>query len=339
MASSGDIVKIHAQGVGNAVLYCSDLSDLTGESATLIGSGNPFTFNTSSVDTATTFCYITNNVGSTSKGQLYISPRLVAPAPPIISTLSCPNCSSGYYSNTGDSACTTCGYGYYSAAVSSVCTVCPVGTMCNSVTTPAPVSCGLGNYQGATGQSFCSTCPQNQYCSSPTTSVPLNCPANTVSSAGSSSLLQCRCVQGYVCTYTKRITAVVTLNTTLSRFNADIGGVRSAFINAVASAAGVPASQVTINTVKSTGSRRRLLGLEHQVEPASGSEHSMIEVHAVVEGAERLHDLAGHLAKHSVLLHQGHSWEGDHRLHSQKVPELATLRRPLLGDVGSVLPK
>ena len=103
---------------------------------------------------------------------------------------------------------------------------------------PAPVSCGQGNYQGSTGQSFCLTYPATQYCSSATTQTPASCPAHTFSANGSHLLLQCEFVLGYNCAFKKQITAVVTLNTMLYNFNNNLNGVQTAFIQAVAAAAG-----------------------------------------------------------------------------------------------------
>jgi hypothetical protein len=143
----------------------------------------------------------------------------------------------------------------------------------------------------------------NYYCKDSKSSAA--CPQHTTSAAGSSSLLHCQCVSGFRCAYTKKITAVVTLNTTLSNFQSDVGGVRTAFIAAVASAAGVTQSQVTINGVVQKAGGRRLLSVSPY----------LIDVRATVHGAERLRGLANHLARHSVHLHQSHTWEEDHSVH------------------------
>jgi hypothetical protein len=200
--------------------------------------------------------------------------------------------------------------------VSPSCTICPLGTKCNITTTPEPIPCGLGAYQGSTGATFCSTCPLGQYCPSTTTSIPSTCPQHTTSVAGSASLLHCTCVEGFFCSYTKRITAVVTLNTTLMNFESDVGGVRTAFIAAVASAAGVVPSKVAINGVAQKATGRRLL---------SASPY-LIDVRTTIHGAERLQNLAGHLARHSIHLHQAHRWETDHRV--QPTRTLSVRRRP-----------
>jgi hypothetical protein len=240
--------------------------------------------------------------GVAGKGYFFFYPRQAVASSSGVSVLTCPNCSAGYRSSPGDLACTECGLGYYSPAVSPSCTICPLGTKCNITTTPQPIPCGLGAYQGSTGASICSTCPVGQYCPSATTSVPSSCPQHTTSVSGSSSLLHCTCVNGFFCSYTKKITAVVTLNTTLSNFNSDFGGVRTAFIAAVASAAGVVQSKVTINGVAQKTGGRRLLSVSPY----------LIDVRATVHGADRLRDLASHLARHSVHLHHSHTWAEDH---------------------------
>ena len=85
---------------------------------------------------------------------------------------------------------------------------------------------------------------------------------HTTSGDASYSRLNCRCTPGYSCTYYKQIQAIVTLNATLSEFNNDVGGVKTAFLAAMAAAANVTADHVVINGVVShvlnplTGNRR-----------------------------------------------------------------------------------
>ena len=314
LVALGDtVVFTQSSGLTNIYIDSEPNSDSAGTISNREATGVfPFTWSTSSASVSSQYIVSTDN--GAMLFYIIIVPRPTSTASPY---LTCPNCSTGTYSLAGNTACTNCGYGNYSAAVSSSCTTCPVGTMCNSITTPTPVNCGLGNYQGSTGQSSCMTCPQNQYCASPTTSTPITCPTHTSSVAGSSSLLQCRCTQGFVCTYTKRITAVITLNSTLYNFNNDVGGVKTALINAVATAAGVTASKVTINSAAQKTGNRRLLEL-------SGS-HSFIDVHTVIEGAERLRGLDLHLAKHSATLHKDHSWQEAHTLSARPArPMLAS---------------
>jgi hypothetical protein len=84
-----------------------------------------------------------------------------------------------------------------------------------------------------------------------------------------------------------------------------VGGIRTAFINAVAGAAGVSPAKVTINSVVAKGMGRRLL-----------SHDNFIDVFTSVQGAEQLRKLSFHLAKHSATLHLGHSWQEAHTVTS-----------------------
>ena len=251
----------------------------------------------------------------------------------------CTECGLGYYSPPVSSACTICpvgtkcnstttpdaipcGAGNFQPDIGQIfCNVCVLGKYCPLSATANPTDCVAGTYNPLPGGASeaaclacaigkfsdvvgsnrdCPLCPANFYCKNPTSSAP--CPEHTTSAAGSSSLLHCQCVSGFRCAYTKKITAVVTLNTTLSNFESDTGGVRTAFKSAVAAAAGVTPDQVTINNVApKTG--RRLLGAA-----------ALIEVRASVHGAERLHRLDAHLGRHSATLHQGHVWDEAHSL-------------------------
>jgi hypothetical protein len=158
----------------------------------------------------------------------------------------------------------------------------------------------------------CPLCQVNSYCPNSTTIK--TCPENTVSNDGSSSLLDCRCAPGFSCTYTKQITAVVTLNASATSFNSDEGGVKTAFIAAVAAAAGVPVTSVHIGAVAAT-SGRRLLSLDPDT----------IRVHMTVSGATSLRNLGMHLARHDPLLHLGHSWQEAHT-----VTRTSAVRRPMI---------
>jgi hypothetical protein len=94
---------------------------------------------------------------------------------------------------------------------------------------------------------------------------------HTTSAAGSYSRLNCRCTPGYSCTYYKRIQAIITLNSTAYDFNNNVGGVRTAFIAAMAAAANVSTQYVSINGVvartAALGSRR-LLSVASRLQPA-----------------------------------------------------------------------
>jgi len=130
--------------------------------------------------------------------------------------------------------------------------------------------CPPGSYVGASTTvglkevPQCGDCTAGSYCPTPT--MKSGCPEGTSSAARSSSQLQCVCREGYVCSYTKLINAVIHLKMTLSQFNEP--GVQSAFKNAVAQASRTSASNV--NIIKffelplpagGGGGARRLLGL------------------------------------------------------------------------------
>lgn len=152
----------------------------------------------------------------------------------------------------------------------------------------------------------CPLCEANFYCRTSTSKDV--CPLHTTSSAGSYSRVNCLCDPGYQCTYYKQIQAIVTLNATLWEFQNDIGGVRTAFIAAMASAAGVHSSQVTINEVMTKSRRRNLLALASDGKDV-GKERETIQVHASVLGAVHLRDLDKHLERHNPSLHISHRWE------------------------------
>lgn len=227
----------------------------------------------------------------------------------------CSACITGNYCPLGSVNPTNCSAGKYrsttSGAAATDCYDCVLAQYCPLATT-TPIDCPNATYRntvGAAAVTDCFTCTANNYCPQKTTN-PFPCPANTVSPAGSNTILQCRCVQGYTCTYTKTITATVTLNTTYSAFDQDVGGVRTAFQQAVANAAGVPFNRVSILgfATRSTN-RRRMLSI------FSGPEtDSAIVVHAKIHGGERLHELESHLKKHSESLHIAHEWKENHGL-------------------------
>jgi hypothetical protein len=150
---------------------------------------------------------------------------------------------------------------------------------------------------------------------------------HTTSLAGAYSRINCKCDPGYQCLYYKQIQAVVTLNVTLAEFNANTNNVKNNFLSAMAAAAKVSVSHVTINGVVSRSRRRNLLsvttkeGLEAH-KNAKATEHG-IEVHATVMGAVRLHDLEKQLAAHhnnDSTLHMGHVWAESHKIDANAAP-------------------
>jgi hypothetical protein len=70
------------------------------------------------------------------------------------------------------------------------------------------------------------------------------CPTGTTSLAGTSSELQCTCILGYLCSYTKVINAVVRLQMTLDQFNQP--GVQAAFKIALAAASNANVDNIEI---------------------------------------------------------------------------------------------
>jgi hypothetical protein len=145
------------------------------------------------------------------------------------------------------------------------------------------------------------------------------CPANTQSQPGATSQLGCRCITGYACSYTKRISATVRLNASAADFNDDVGGIRTAFINAVAAAAGVPASQVTIGSVTQRGSRRLLSSDEEDLivdysatPPPDAAGDATTEVHILVEGSQDLRSI-----HHSLALST--AWQPFHAVRARRV--------------------
>ena len=191
-------------------------------------------------------------------------------------------------------------------------TACPAGTHLDSPgggRAEDCLACQPGTHSPEPGRSApCPVCAADAYC--PSYAQQTACPAHTVSHPGSASILQCRCGGGHVCAYRKEIHAVVTLLTTVDAFAADEGGVQTGFLAAVAAAAGVSAGQVTLHGVAAPASRR-LLGL------------GGVDVHAVVSGAVRLHDLPGHLARRLPGLHVTHTVQHAHGV--QAHPLLAHL--------------
>ena len=231
-------------------------------------------------------------------------------------------CPAGSFRGTPGAAaigdCATCTTGHFCGLATVTPAECIAGTHRDTTGASSASDCLLcdtGTYSLDLGRdSMCPACVPNSYCSNPTTTRP--CPTHTSSIQGSSSLLNCRCDQGYKCAYSKKITAVVTLNTTVSSFSNDVGGVRTSFVNAVATAAGVAASQVSIaGVVSKKGAGRRLLSDEAWDE--------LIDVHTDIEGAERLHQLDQHLNQ----LHVQHRWEERHSLISTPL-----MRRPILAS-------
>ena len=237
----------------------------------------------------------------------------------VVGGTNCVPCTAGNYCPAGATAPVPCPRGSYSTSTSAAsaldCTFAPAGSYVPSAGSTAATQCSAGSYTAVTGASGCQVCPAGTY--DPTTvgrtSVcglcPVNyyctgggltettCPAHTVSSAGASTVLSCSCVSGYSCAYSKRITATVVVNSTVTNFNADANGIKTKLIAAVAAAAGVPVGSVSINSVNPhTGGRRRR-GLLQSVITMARVDLRIDGVHPLVRGA----DLAPALARRGLL--------------------------------------
>ena len=239
----------------------------------------------------------------------------------------CSTCPQGQFCLEGAANATDCGAGKYQALIGqSACNPCTAGRFCPSATTITPTNCAAGSFRALTSgatQADCAVCTlgtfdatttarttdcplclAGMYCAAPTSTDA--CPVHTDSAAGSASQLGCRCLPGYVCTYTKRISATVTLNSTsVADFNANVLNVQTNFRQSIAAAAGVDVSKVTIISVKAHGSTaRRRLFADH---------HGMIDVVTKVDGAVHLKNLASHIRRDLLV---DHTWTGAHRVHA-----------------------
>jgi hypothetical protein len=217
-------------------------------------------------------------------------------------------------------------------ASSSACSLCPLGHFNN--VTGACVACSAGSFasiEGATKCFECKTCAldiaiasqpcaassandtvvctcKSNYYGPGTTCSP--CPANTISEAGNtSSLLNCRCVAGFVCTYTKRIEATVHIsNMTLADFTANY---QDAFLAAIARAAGVDVSKVTLVIAKSG---RRLLSRW----PGASMAPQELTIKFYVHGATTLNPTLPALRRTLGFVFEI-EWQHDHILHVERL--------------------
>ena len=137
---------------------------------------------------------------------------------------------------------------------------CPAGFYCPQYATD-PIPCPLGTYYPyPKTTSVCTAlCPLNYYCVDAKTYA--KCPDNTGSQQGSSSKLDCKCKQGFTCTYTKQVNINVVLQVPPSFWLSD-ASIRQQFVQAVAQAAGVPVENVILENVLPHLGKRMLLGVE-----------------------------------------------------------------------------
>jgi hypothetical protein len=248
---------------------------------------------------------------------------------------------------TESAQCVSCPSGGYCPARSAAPTLCAAGFHRDSPRATHLGNCLLclpGTYAIGVGRdSNCPACPANHYCRIPT--LREACPTHTQSPLGSFSILSCVCTPGFACTYYKRVRAISVLNATLEDFNADVGGVRTLFVSAVAAAANVSVNQVVINSVVSAapasqGNVRRLLSLPPSLdEEFSAIEHETadtedragwavrrllaapeagIRVFTSVSGALRLARLETRLSRDAGGLLLAHRWEPSHQVRAQR---------------------
>ena len=210
----------------------------------------------------------------------------------------CDPCPPGSSSEASATECLPCDAGTYQPAFGLLCLPCLAGTHSTQNATdclPCPKQfycegagelalCPLGSYSNLTGlmeRSQCPACPAGQYCPAPNLS--LACPDHTSSAPKSSTKLQCSCLPGYVCTYSKTLHVKVTMPLTLAQFEA----LREQFIEAVAAASGVDPSKVTIAHVTPIpGGVRRLLlaGVEVHAAVTEGLHLRLLHKHLRIRG-------------------------------------------------------
>ena len=130
-----------------------------------------------------------------------------------------------------------------------------------------------------------------------------------------------------MCMYYHQVHATVTLNTTLHDFENDHGGVRTALVTGVASAAGVVPAQVHIHYVVIRLDHRRRRRLLSPSLAASLWRHGQLQVSLVVSGTST-RSLSG-LRRHLFPLQTPYdSWEVRRRVLVLAIPPGA----PLQGD-------
>ena len=229
----------------------------------------------------------------------------------------CVVCPLGYYcKDDGLSSPTACAAGHYlpttGGTSASDCQGCPQGTYLDTTSGTSPSdcqTCALGTYSLSTGLSSpCPVCQAGYFC--PTTTEQSPCPAHTTSENGSFSLLRCHCVSGRICVYAKRIHMVVTLNVSMSDFQADVASVQTNFLQALHDASGIQEEhhpiESTINNIMLAGpSRRRLLEDTDEI----------IDVYATVSGVGQLKNLKHHLTARIAEVHVAHTLKYDHSVH------------------------
>jgi hypothetical protein len=236
-----------------------------------------------------TYLSTTNAVAATACiacGGAYICPlgssvQTNCPGGTYVSGANCLPCVAGKFCPAGATAPIPCPMGAFTVSTNAdsavACTFAPAGSFVGGLGANAATTCAAGSFSPVQGASACQlcaggtfdattagrtavcpACPANSFCLDGKTKTA--CPANTASGAGTGTPLGCTCIPGFLCAYTKRINAIVKLNSTVTDFTNDVGGVKTRFIQSVATAAGVPSAKITIiSALPHTGGRRRAL--------------------------------------------------------------------------------
>ena len=137
---------------------------------------------------------------------------------------------------------------------------CPAGAMAPRMCKMGMFSSEIKRIEPCLDSFFCWT---NYYCPDP--GVLLKCPTNTVSTAGSTSLLDCRCLAGYQCYYKKQVNLNMVVNVPMGVWLSESGRIlREKLVEVVAESAGVGVADVMIDQVlpylsKTNVKGRRLL--------------------------------------------------------------------------------
>jgi hypothetical protein len=143
---------------------------------------------------------------------------------------------------------------------------CPAGRYCPEGAGP-PVMCKMGLFSSIVKrETQCpigSVCHPDNYCPDPGIKKP--CPTNTWSKGGSTSLLDCRCNDGFECVYRKQVSLNLVVHVPLGVWMSESGKLmQAALLQAVAESAGVGVKDVQIDQVLPYlgmgGGSRRLLG-------------------------------------------------------------------------------
>jgi hypothetical protein len=115
----------------------------------------------------------------------------------------CSPCVPGTYSNGTDmTACLQCGTGKFSGNEASNCTECEAGTFSTINGSATCMGCEAGKYSSEAGASECRECPAGKYLNSEGNDEETDCVAcvggNVTSLPGSTSILNCVCLPGFV---------------------------------------------------------------------------------------------------------------------------------------------